>query len=1531
MAGQSRSATISDGVDRNTREGGTGRSRLESERGDHLIYGHTRESAGPSGERDTMVYDGDRSDYRVKAYTFFDHERSESVVRVIVWDRNDGGADGVDEGRDELQDIEVIEFSDQTIRVSDLDASTITRVHIGSDSADHLINFNENKLMRGLSGDDILKPGRGSNQIEGGAGNDLLFGSKRDVDVDTAVYDGSVRDFLFTMVTFTHSNPSWAAGSYSRIVVTDGNTGDGLDEGSDQLQDIEQIEFSDAMVQTDNIHIGNGQEFNLTGGSGRDIFYARAIGEGSNSYTIRGGAGADIFQFLDASDSVDDRQTRILDFNKEEGDVIALADNSGLRNLTVRIDGSTTYLENPGSEFSLAINGIHTLSENEDYYWVTHNSAPIATGSRLLNMDISSVFTDPDGDPLTFSAVLSTGASIGTIGLSIDSETGEITGNFMSSEERLSIILKATDPHGAFATTTLPISVNSPPTLSSTPLSREILTIGRTVEIDVSTGFRDANLDSLIFGATVGGMKHHLSTIGLTIDQESGMISGVLDTDEDELEIHVTASDGWGASVSDALTIIVNRPPVVSQRLEAINMWNGALLSYDAGVGFSDPDNSESNPRRDSVPDLIYLAGLVDSSGDASRSISEIGLWIHRETGEIKGVLNSITDEVIVVVAFDQRGGRAYQTFSLGVNEPLPGVIATPGGTFSYSLPVDSLGANVNQGTMTFSAVLDTGASLESVGLNINAETGLITGTYLGTRAVGVEIIGVDASGVRSGVKLNITQGPKERGNSDPVSNSIMGQTVTSGTEVDIEVRGAFRDPNPGDTLIYGATVGEGRYALSSIGLSINKNTGRITGKFTSVDDAVILNVNAFDGKGGVVTEALEITANRLISDLIVRTGETRTVLLPNSAFDPYLSGSVFSYSAVFYGADGSEILIGETASSNVPFALNNNTLTIVATDAAFSGHSLKLRVAADDGTRSVSSNVNVLIPHQTGELTTLPYWNSHASEYGIGYDYDNVHNPINGIHSITDSDADGQFGSNREHHWNGNSIYNQSATLTYSFVDIGSEIFQQTNNSSSRATQEFSESQKNFIRRVISNVESFSNIDFSEVPDVGLVGSGDIRFGLGTKSDFGLPQTSDIAGFSYLFNGDTPKLTTQSAELSYSGDVNIISEFLPSDAYETPYGWENSTVGHEILHSLGLDHPFRDGAGPGAGRSSYYETDIEGVSRVDLLNYHGEITGGAHHTPLTDMKFETLLTYHNEFLVPRLSFLSKGGRKIASTLDINTPWEPTIYDISALQHLYGANTATRSGNNSYEFRSDSLVFQTIWDGGGTDSIVHSGDIDAVIDLNPGGESILGFFGGATYSISARDASGQSGATFSNFSLKFSDSALASISSDGSTLSFTPNLAALKSNGGFGIRYTIDVPGKNPIVDEIFGLSKFFVTPFATHNVTIAHGVVIENATGGAGDDRIIGNSANNILTGGDGADTFVIASNPISGTDRITDFVVGEDELEFSGIASSDVMILRTSEDTIFRSRDLGIEVTLEGVAVDLREGSDYVFSSFT
>ena len=69
----------------------------------------------------------------------------------------------------------------------------------------------------------------------------------------------------------------------------------------------------------------------------------------------------------------------------------------------------------------------------------------------------------------------------------------------------------------------------------------------------------------------------------------------------------------------------------------------------------------------------------------------------------------------------------------------------------------------------------------------------------------------------------------------------------------------------------------------------------------------------------------------------------------------------------------------------------------------------------------------------------------------------------------------------------------------------------------------------------------------------------------------------------------------------------------------------------------------------------------------------------------------------------------------------------PMLYDIAAIQYLYGANTNTRSGNDTYTFDADKPFIKTIWDGGGTDTIDASNQqYQAIIDLREGHFSSIG-------------------------------------------------------------------------------------------------------------------------------------------------------------------------------------------------------------
>ena len=103
----------------------------------------------------------------------------------------------------------------------------------------------------------------------------------------------------------------------------------------------------------------------------------------------------------------------------------------------------------------------------------------------------------------------------------------------------------------------------------------------------------------------------------------------------------------------------------------------------------------------------------------------------------------------------------------------------------------------------------------------------------------------------------------------------------------------------------------------------------------------------------------------------------------------------------------------------------------------------------------------------------------------------------------------------------------------------------------------------------------------------------------------------------------------------------------------------------------------------------------------------------------------------------------------------------PQLYDIAALQYLYGANMYTRTGNTTYGFNSNSgrkhfsarnsndpLIF-CVWDAGGIDTFDFSGYTqNQIINLNQGSFSNVGEFTSnisIAFNVTIENANGGSG------------------------------------------------------------------------------------------------------------------------------------------------------------------------------------------
>lgn len=316
------------------------------------------------------------------------------------------------------------------------------------------------------------------------------------------------------------------------------------------------------------------------------------------------------------------------------------------------------------------------------------------------------------------------------------------------------------------------------------------------------------------------------------------------------------------------------------------------------------------------------------------------------------------------------------------------------------------------------------------------------------------------------------------------------------------------------------------------------------------------------------------------------------------------------------------------------------------------------------------------------------------------------------------------------------------------------------------------------------------------------------------------------------------------------SPDANVTNKWFDFG------GYGNTTLIHELGHTLGLSHPGAYNFGPGFS-----------------VNY----VNGAEYAQ--DSTQYSIMSYWS------------GGETGQFTRDwltqqANYPQTPMLHDIFVIQGKYGADLTTRvgdttygynsnAGNDVYDFTKNPYPNISIYDAGGAhDKLDLSGSTAGnFIDLHAGAYSSVGQ---AVPSLAAVNAA----------------------------------RAALGAELGIGIspysQATLDARMATflPAVEhKIFldtGVHGVNATEY--NNLSIAYGTTIEDAAGGSArdvlwgnqvDNRLSGNGGDDVLngfqghdtlSGGAGADTFVFTNVEIG--DLITDFNHGAgDMIDLSGL----------------------------------------------
>lgn len=484
-------------------------------------------------------------------------------------------------------------ITEETTRYTTTDTATQQLIH-GTDSADAVLNtspfLNDGKGFRGV--------------IETGAGNDLVQLQS----VDIGSYNGGHAD-----VSVRPRNWDWAVlkpdvgSSWQNAQFRDHGLGAWIDAGSGD----DTVSGTDG---NDFIIGGAGSDW-LDGQAGADTYVINARQEGVDhiSDIAEFGADGDAFMFAVYGG----------DLSRSNQDAVEFDDSVLLSNLTYRWD--LAQAESGYRTLELFESGRHFLSidyrteESQPHWQVgdwelaqsgvtkanfstagvelfkfadgkllnvqdllrkialhtggTENSAPIvgevlsaqsvAEDSAISLQIPAAAFSDPDGDPLSYSASLADGSALPSW-LSFDAATRTFSGT--PDNQAVGILqlqITVSDGKGGTANQTFALEItntNDAPEVGAPLQPYEVVEgaafsyiVGSNAFVDIDKG------DALTLSATGAGGAAIPGW--LSFDPATGVFTGTPPAGSAQnLEITVTATDQAGASISQLLTLVVKDP-----------------------------------------------------------------------------------------------------------------------------------------------------------------------------------------------------------------------------------------------------------------------------------------------------------------------------------------------------------------------------------------------------------------------------------------------------------------------------------------------------------------------------------------------------------------------------------------------------------------------------------------------------------------------------------------------------------------------------------------------------------------------------------------------------------------------------------------------------------------------------------------------------------------------------------------------------------------------------------------------------------
>ena len=531
-------------------------------------------------------------------------------------------------------------------------------------------------------------------------------------------------------------------------------------------------------------------------------------------------------------------------FSEDDGDVMMYGASSDATSVaTASVSGTTVTITPvaPGSATISVIADDGQATSATQTFTVTVTSAPVAVGTipdqymevggTAATVDVSSYFSDADGDPLAYTA---TSADTSKATVSVSSATVTITPVAVGTS---AITVTARDGSST-ATQTFSAVVDVPNTAPITvgSMPDQTMNVGESMITNVDSYFQDTTGHTWTYTAAT-------SDTSIATASMSGIRLTVQAVSQGTATISVTMTDYGGLSATQTFSLTVpNRAPVVGT-IPDVTIENGSTGEVSAPLHFTDPDGDT----------LTYAVGSSDPT-IVSVSLGGTGY------STLSLSANALGTVTITVTATDTSAATVTQTFSVTVIQPnqAPTTVGTISnitmklGSITKQVEASGYFNDADGDSLTYTA-----SSSNEADVTVSVSNATVTITSVSEGWANVTVTASDGTdSATQTFKVTVSA------NSAPViviSISTVNVPAAGGT-VSHDVSSYFSDPD-GDTLTYTATSSD----TTKVTVSMSNSTMTITAG-ANVSETITLTVS--DG-GFTVTQSFTVAATGQTSSTI--------------------------------------------------------------------------------------------------------------------------------------------------------------------------------------------------------------------------------------------------------------------------------------------------------------------------------------------------------------------------------------------------------------------------------------------------------------------------------------------------------------------------------------------------------------------------------------------------------------------------------------------------------------------------------------